>query len=842
MATPDYTSWFEKTYPELSGYGLWLRGCELNTLPSAEFEARPFRVLITRLSTYRDTADSFTHKLLYQIAGRLGGVYPDLAYLPPPKDAAVFDRDDVPWLLGATSKRGGRDFSLVAFSNSIVQELVNVAVLLRKSAIPLSKRERLADESLPLVIMGGASALYASSLFCDDPLVDGIFIGEDARLIERLFRLCADGRARGRSKEAILTELAGAVPGFVLPDAPQPRTAVFQAAQLPAEQLLEAGPVLYDEGSLGKGNLQLSEGCACFCSFCAESFSRKPYREFGAAELRAAALRLKAFMGVDDLELYSFNFNMHRDFYRILRDLSPLFPSIGLKSQRFDSIAHDPDLLPVLHAADKSSITCGLEGISPRLRRYLHKSLGESDLDKSLSRLLSAPLRELKIFLVATGLEQDEDYDEFGKLLAAMQSVMRAAGRRPRVIFSMTILVRFPWTPLEFEDAPEARVCSAVLRRTEQLAHAAGFEFRASAEAADYWLSQLLVRAADPRIGPALRQAQEETGFIYYREIPEFFTNALKRILEREGVPADVLLRGAAPAERQTKPWHALATGVDEKFLVRQWEAAKAFADGGYCAGTPEREGACLGCAACGTAEAKKEIVARPAARNFTADKFRAHLRAAKLQAVPVGFRVRIGERLRGVPRKAAGIALARACMLADDRLVEAYRGFGGSLVFKAYSTNWITGDDELTLLWNGAHRELVCALANDAAFVQKVNRGLDGWGTLAGLSGPQAPAVGAIVLRSPFQFDPSGYCKNKALKYTQVRDGAGGYRYEMSKDSLKKKILIACSTERHPDGSSLVTLVAGPKFGPEEFAQTAFRVPSAQEWVRIEMEASLEG
>jgi radical SAM superfamily enzyme YgiQ (UPF0313 family) len=840
MTTHDYTPWFEKSYPELSGYGLWLRGGELNTLPPAEFEARAFRVLIARLSTYRDTADSFTHKLLYQIASRIDGVYLDLAYLPPPKDCAVFDRDNVPWLLGTTSKRGARDFSMIALSDSIVQELVNIPALLKKSAIPLSKIERMGDESLPFVIMGGASALFASSLFNDDPLVDGIFIGEDARVIGRIFRIGAEGRAQGRAKAAILAELAE-VPGFVLPDGDH-TTRVFQAAELPAEQLLQEGPVLYNEGSLGKGNLQLSEGCACFCSFCAESFTRKPYREVGAATLRAAALLQKARMGVDDLELYSFNFNMHRDFYRILADLSPLFSSLGLKSQRFDSIAHDPELLAVVHAAGKSSITCGLEGISPRLRRYLHKSLSERDLDKSLSRLLAAPLRELKIFLVATGLEQDEDYEEFRKLLASMESVMRATERRPRIIFSMTILVRFPWTPLEFEDAPDARVGAGVLHRTGQLAHAAGFEFRPSADTADYWLSQLLVRAADPRIGHALRNAQEETGFVYYREIPESFIAAFKRALEREGIGEAALLKGSAPRLRHTKPWCGIKTGVDESFLIRQWEAARAFADEGYCAGTKDDEGECFGCGACGSAKAKNDIIAKPAARTFSTDVFRAHLRAAKQQTSLLGFRMRMGERLRGVPRKAAGVALARACMLADERLVEAYRGFGGSLVFTTFATNWIVGDDELTLLWDGAHRGLVRALAKEAAFIRKVNDELAGWGFLEGCAQDAPPEIGAIDFSSPFQFDPAVFCKNRALKYTQVRAGENGYRYEMSKESLKKKIVVACSTERQADGSATVSVVPGPKFKPEEFAQTAFKLPTPQEWVRIVMEVRFKG
>ena len=367
----NYSSWYQKAFPDLTGYGLWLRGGEPNTLPAREFDARPFRALITRLSTWRDTADSFTHKLLYQIISRINGAYPDLSYLPPPGDTAIFDRDDVPWLLGTTSKYTARDFTVIALSLSIVQEMLNIPAMLQKSGIPLSKRERLRDPACPLVILGGASALYTSVLFDDDPLVDGIFAGNDARVIARLFQVCKDGCDKKLAKAAILETMQN-IPGFFMPDGKH-ATEVFQAAELPPEQLLEAGPILYNDECIGKANLQISEGCKCLCSFCAESFCRKPYREYSALQLLDAALRQKAAMGAYDVELYSFNFSMHHEFFRILWELSAIFPSIGLKSQRFDSIAADPEMVTFLHAINKTSITCGIEGISPRLRCYLHK-------------------------------------------------------------------------------------------------------------------------------------------------------------------------------------------------------------------------------------------------------------------------------------------------------------------------------------------------------------------------------------------------------------------------------------------------------------------------------------
>ncbi len=795
---------------------------------------RIFRVLVARLSSHRDTADSFTHKLLYQLLARIDGVFPDLSWLPPPADAEIFDRDHVPWLCGATSKCGAVDFNVVAISLSIVQELLNVPVMLEKSAIPLKKSERLAQPSLPLVLLGGASALYTSALFCDDPPVDGLFIGDDVPTISRLFRTCKELHESGAEKTWILDKLAE-IPGFILPDK-KLRTKIFHSAELPAEQLLEQAPILWTEDGPGSGNLQISEGCACFCSFCAEGFGRKPYREFDAATLHTAALRQKAFMGLDNIELYSFNFSMHHDFYAILHDLSTIFPSIGLKSQRFDAFAQDPGMIKYLHALDKSSITCGLEGISGRLRRYLHKSLDQNDLQKSLATILVSPIRELKIFLVATGLEQNDDFLEFAEFLSNMQAILRNANRQPRIIFSMTILVRFPKTPLEFEDAPSPEQCKSILRQTEQVVHKAGFEFRASAGQADYWLSQILVRASDSRILAAVRKAQIQTGFVYYRDIPAAFFSVIKSVLISDGIDPAGLLKGHSVQDQKNKPWYALDTGVDEKFLIAQWNSARVFSDNGYCAGRRGRDGICLTCGACPDAATKKRINRRPDSARITVEKLRQKLLEAKKNEYGIGFRIEIGEQMRGIPKKGVGVILARALMLADERLVAGYRGFGGSLSFDSFGSNWLVGADKFILKFNGAAGRLVSELIQDPAFIAKINAAAAGFIRLIGSEVSRA-IISAITFECSYQFDPARYFRSKSLKCTLRRESSGNARYELTRDSVKKKILAFCVCE-YGDENVRVTVVPGQKFNPEEFVRLAFVLPADSDWVRVRMVA----
>ena len=96
--------------------------------------------------------------------------------------------------------------------------------------------------------------------------VDGIFIGHEASMIRRLLSLCRDFRQKGLSKKKETLARLSEVPGFFESDGKRLIKA-FHTSRLLPEQLLESGPILYDEDVIGKGNLELSEGCTCFLQF-----------------------------------------------------------------------------------------------------------------------------------------------------------------------------------------------------------------------------------------------------------------------------------------------------------------------------------------------------------------------------------------------------------------------------------------------------------------------------------------------------------------------------------------------------------------------------------------------
>ena len=263
----NYSSWLAKRHPLLSGHGLWLRGGEWNTLSHTEWEKRSTRVLITRLSTYLDTSESFTHPLLYQALADLPDVFPDMAFLPPPKDADIMTRDQVPWMLGTQSKRGPLAFDVIAFSNAIVQELVNLPSLMEQSGLPLAPADRLDRKDIPLLILGGANAYHASLLDHEDSPVDGIFTGEQIEDIQLLISMCSEAKRIDLPKRNLLDRLM-MVPGFAQPGKGD-RTRKRNNETLDLRKVKAARPVIYKLEGLGQEPVAISRGCPAFCSFCA---------------------------------------------------------------------------------------------------------------------------------------------------------------------------------------------------------------------------------------------------------------------------------------------------------------------------------------------------------------------------------------------------------------------------------------------------------------------------------------------------------------------------------------------------------------------------------------------
>lgn len=828
----NFEQWYEDNDHRLTGSGIWLRGGEINTLSPAIWDDVSLRVLISRLSTSWDVSHSYTHKILYEIIASCGETYVDMSFLPPPKDGRIFSDEGVPWLLGTSSKRAGSSFDVIAFSNSIVQELVNLPIVLEKSGIPLSKKERCGCEDVPIIILGGANALFSSALAGEDSFVDGIFVGESAEKIKEIFTLIRDAKREGLRKRDILSTLEQ-VDGFFQQESK--RSVVKYTEQVLSNKNLPARmPVMVEEDQPGRVQIPISEGCPCFCCFCAEGWSRKPYREYTPETIEKFALEMKASMGASEIELYSFNYSMHSGFYEILKRLTMNFDTVKVSSQRFDQIADDPTLLQFLHAIGKTSITCGLEGISQRLRRYLHKSIDESNLRSSLNILLRSPIRELKIFLIATGLETEDDYNEFREFLTNLNQMMQSSGRKPRIIFSMTPLVRFPFTPLEGEDAPQVQVFHEIVHQVERLVRCRNMEFRSSAELNEYFLSQILVRARGQRLLSHIHNVCSRTGYVYYRDVPDDFMKELRSSFTESGISETELLKGI---NRQNGDAHPVKIEVDDAFLLHSADKAARFQDDGYCLGNYEREGVCQGCGSCKDDFARKAITTQRERKEFSPELFRKKLKERSANQYRCSFLVSIDPLRRGVPRQVTGVAIARALMNVNPRLVGLYRKFAGASLEGMYGSSWISGSEIITLLFAN---EAIGLIENDIQLLSMINEELKGWCTVVKLWDTALPVRCSLKFESSFADDLSDYCRKLQLKHTLIRKSAGVYEYAFIPQTIKKNVMLSLK-KIECNGLTIIEVEPGSKFEFASFLSGAFKVAQEQERTRIKISAEIK-
>jgi len=782
--------------------GDWTRAAELNLVPSEAWD-RPLRVLLTRLSSYADTNLSITHHYLYALVDSLG-FYPDRAFLPPARDEELWKTHGVPWLVGVQSRRSADEFGLVAFSNAVTQEMGNLLWFLQNSAFPIEARARRDRQDLPLVILGGANAPFSSLLWGADSPLDGIFLGEDRSSMERLFQVVAERRALGKPKGTILQELA-TIPGFLVPGTSTP--VVLQPIRATLDpDLLAAMPVALGEGNAGKAHLAIAAGCAGFCSFCAESWTRKPYSEVPAATLEQAALRVKAGQGAGRLDVFSFNFNMHAELYPFLETVLPWFSALGLKSQRFDSLAADPLLLELEKLFGKTWFTCGLEGISDRLRRALNKNLGGDQLKRAFSVFARSGVRELKAFLIATGWETEADYEEFGRMLSALRSLPGPSGRPLKVVFSVTPLVHFPHTPLEFEPVSDPKEIDRAARHILRVAREHGFEGRIAAPADEAAVCDLMLRPPSPEFyGTWAATVLEEGGFVYRDEIPTWFWRHWRDRLDACGWTAERMKGAYGVLENRNAPWARVDMGVRRSFLEAQYGRNRGF----------------------------QELVPAGLVRAQAADQslVRRWSEAWKTRQASEKrhrFSVTLTHRSVDAGRDQAGAALARALMLEDETIARGYRGYRGSWWADQSETPGfcgVEGEDQLVLAFLPDAEARLNSWSADHPVWTRVNAAFAPFGVVRPEAIGDQESAWTIEAHSPWPVDGQKLLTSRGLKHTLRKLAPGHWVFDLPAPTLKKDWIRSLESWETEAGW-VHKLVPGGKWDWRIFLEEGFVYP----------------
>jgi radical SAM superfamily enzyme YgiQ (UPF0313 family) len=819
------------------------------TFSNPDFDKASLRVLIARLSPFRDVERSIPHLFLFQETRHaLPDAFVDLAFFPTEWERTAFSDQGIPYLIGTQSLRSADAFDLVLISNAYTLELINLPYLLLHSAIPLYASQR--GPEWPILLLGGSNAMATQAIICEDgdSLVDGIFFGEGEGRVGQVVSLLAQNAGKG--KQQALQQAATEVEGLWAAGSLDRTT---KAVCEPDARYLPVEYPLLNSAEAHIASLQINYGCPAFCSFCFEGYDRKPYREIPLSDLLDAAQQLKQAQGVQEISLYSFNANTHRAILPLLLELHELFHRVSLKSQRVDILQHAGYLLEAEVEADKRSFTLGIEGISERQRAWLHKSLPTADIVGLLERLFGRRIREVKLFYILTGHETEDDIAEFRGFVRQVKAIRRARNPGIRVVFSFGLLIRMPFTPLRYDRLfLEEETWRPLIGQCKSSCETNGFEFRLAFDWQTYCVTQVLALGGYWSSRAVVDLAQR--GHCFEATLPEGYWEQLRAWMVQNDRWSEVFL-----GEKGSHYAFALdfvQSGIDGDFLYRQYQQAREGVDSGYCLGSHDQHGRCLSCGACVDA-AQRQAITEHTIEQPQAGPYLSRLRdtvARKRRLQPLHYVLRLDELQPGVEP-------AFLNTLAFKALLDCYPELTDNLLAVRESLFTVTPPARRLGVQTGrvSKRGQYPTMSGESVFA------LYAWDTEAlqrALSESPArsePWFG--VVRQARAFTPGvfvqlyldiylpgdvfdrprrrleAYLGDAYVPYSMRREQAGApdavrYRFDVPAKGLKKKVVLGGYLEMDEDGF-VAGLEVGPRFDLLSFLEQ-FGHPSLLRYAKL--------
>ncbi len=605
-------------------------------------DERPLKILIARLSPESSVWLSFSHSLIEKILVNGFGekAVTDLFFFPEntefsslksKKNCLVSKRLGIP--LG--------DFDIIAISNSVPMEVFNIYNILSMSGVALKLCDRLSDPRSPMVIIGGINTPSISCVtgsiegpakdpdspgrFFDDgsgSAVDAIFMGEAEANLPGFIKLILSDPGWKNKKYDILKTASEKLPGIYFPAEYIHNFEYINEGASAGELSLRSiekkdggkleparaavikniddlppfsEPVSEEEAGSASVPVEITRGCASMCSFCKEGYTQKPYREKSAESVVSCAAAARENSGIGLINLYSYNFNDHSNIHAIVESLIGRGMVPRVKSQRIDRSVLMPELIKTLFSMGSASPTFAVEGVSKRMRAYLSKNIDDKTLSAFSETVFISKPRQLKLFFIATGLENESDLKELSSMMTNLLNKRREHSPSTQLVISLMPVVNPQKTPLMFAPCEKPEKLFAVMKRIYQMF--ASYErvvVRNSISSGVHEITQIL-EAGGREISRALYDMTVREGFAFYDGAPDKLLEKFIKSVEKHGFSFSTMRRDKNDGDAFASDDREY--GIKRGFLYRAWLSAKKFENIEKCLrnGTVK----CQGCGAC---------------------------------------------------------------------------------------------------------------------------------------------------------------------------------------------------------------------------------------------------
>jgi radical SAM family uncharacterized protein len=524
--------------------------------------------------------------ILYDIVNKQETMLAERVYVPWPDMEAEMRRVEMP-LFSLETRHALRDFDIIGISLPYEQLYSNVLTLLDLGGMPLFSEDR--DARYPLIIAGG------NAVYNPEPMagfIDLFVMGEGEDVLLEIVETYRQSKEADR--ETQLRRLAQ-IPGLYAPRFYRPAYYPEDATLMKIEPLVDQAQPNIDKRItplmpppvtkfilpfvdvvFNRASIEIQRGCTRGCRFCQAGMIFRPVRERSLEELVETVDTIVRETGHEELGLLSLSSSDYTQIGPLVKRISekydPRSLSMSLPSLRIESFS--ADLVEMLSGGRKTGFTFAPEAATDRMRDVINKYISTDALLETVDEVYRRGWQLIKLyFMIGQPTETDEDVLAIARLAKQVLKIgEKYHGRKAKVRIGVSTFVPKPHTPFQWAglaQLDDIRAKQALMRRELDRTKGVIFNWNDAEES----LLEAVLSRGDRRLGAVIRRAWEK-GAKFDAWTDQFKPEAWWEAFAEEGLSPDWYAHRPRLAD-EVFPWDHINAGVEKRWLLLDWYAAK---------------------------------------------------------------------------------------------------------------------------------------------------------------------------------------------------------------------------------------------------------------------------